>query len=88
MRLIIVALSLVLMSAPSWAGTFMDDFEDGNWQGWEANAVDGVSVVDGVLRIDHINKPGYTLALLIGEDWTDYSFLADMRLVKTEPGAQ
>ena len=95
MRLIVVVMSLVLMSISSWAGTFRDDFEDGDWDGWTAvatltwdtNVADRVSVVDGVLRLDHYDTPGYTLALSIDEDWRDYSFSADMRLVKTEPGA-
>ncbi len=82
-----VALSLFLLSVSAWAGTFTDDFEDGDWAGWEISAVDGASIVDGVLRLDHIDKPGASLALSTGEDWEDYSFSADMRLVKTEPGA-
>ncbi len=82
-----VALSLFLMSVSAWAGTFTDDFEDGDWKGWEADAIDGVSVVDGVLRLDHINKPGFSVALSTGDDWEDYSSSANVRLVKTEPGA-
>jgi hypothetical protein len=91
-----VLLSLFLLSVPAWAGTFRDDFEDGDWAGWKAiasgiwdtNVGDSVSVADGVLRLDHIHKPGFSLALSTGEDWADYTFSADMRLVRTEPGAK
>jgi len=48
MRLIII-LSMFLMSMSAWAGTFKDDFNDG--------------------------------------DWKDFSFSADMRIVKAESGA-
>ena len=60
MRLIFATLCMALISISSWAGTFRDDFEDGNWQGWKvfgASLLDEVeedrfSVVDGVLRMD------------------------------------
>ena len=79
---------------PTFAGTFKDNFDDGNWAGWTAvatltwdtNVADRVSVVDGILRLDHVNKSGYHLILVIDEDWQDYSFSADMRLVEFEPG--
>ena len=94
MRLITVALSVFLLSISAWAGTFTDDFEDGDWVGWTAIATliwdtdvaDRVSVVDGVVRLDHVNKPGYSLSLFTGKDWKDYSFSADMRLVAVEAG--
>jgi len=84
-----------LLSLSAWAGTFRDNFEDGNWKGWEAiakplwdtNVADRVSVVEGVLSLDHLNKPGQSLRLLIDEDWKDYSFSADFRIVEVEPGA-
>ncbi len=86
MRLTIV-LAVFLLAMPAWAGTFKDDFEDGNWAGWSINGVDEASIVNGVLRLDHIDKSGSTLAISTGTGWGDYSFSADMRLVKTEPGA-
>jgi hypothetical protein len=94
MRLIIV-LFVFLLSMPAWAGTFKDDFEDGNWKGWEAvegatwdtNVAKQVSVVEGVLSLDHLNKSGLNLLLCIIKDWKDYSFSADMQIVEVKPGA-
>ncbi len=94
MRLIIVALSLFILCTSAEAGTFRDDFEDGNWEGWTAvaagawnkNVNNRVSVVDGVLRLDHVNSLGHHLGCHIQEDWREYSFSADMRLVKVGPG--
>jgi hypothetical protein len=93
MRLIII-LSLLMLSVSAWAGTFKDDFEDGNWDGWgvvtwdgwNSNVEDRVSIVDGVLRMDGMNKPEQALSLHIIEDWRDYSLSADMRTVETESG--
>ncbi len=82
-----VLLAVFLLSASAWAGTLEYDFENGDWAGWEANGDDGISIVDGVIRLDHISKPGGSLSLAIKEDWTDYNFSADMRLVDIEPGA-
>ena len=93
MRLVAV-LFLFLLPVSVWAGTFTDDFEDGDWAGWTAIAsliwdtdvADRVSITDGVIRLDHVNKSGFSLSLLTGKDWEDYSFSADMRLVAVEPG--
>jgi hypothetical protein len=93
MRSVIVALSLILISTPAWAGTFMDNFEDGDWEGWEVIAGDTwntdvqerFSIVEGVLRIDAMGKPEDWYALSIMENWKDYSFSADMRIVECDP---
>ena len=93
MRLVTM-LCFFLASVSTWAGTFIDDFNDGDWDGWTAVATlvwdtdvaDIVSIDDGILKLDHINKPGFTLSLSIYEDWEDYSFSADMRLLGFEPG--
>jgi len=77
----------------AWAGTFRDNFDDGNWEVWEVvaagmwetNVEDRVSVVERVLRLEHLNtEPGPRLVR--DEDWKDYSFSADMRIVEVEPG--
>lgn len=90
----ITILSLLMLSVSAWAGTFKDDFEDGNWDGWEAivwenfaaNAEERISIVDGVLRMDGVNKPQPSVDLRIMKDWKDYSFAADMKNVQIEPG--
>ena len=97
MRLIIV-LSVFLLSASAWAGTFRDDFEDGNWEGWKPFGginlkvveEDRFSVVEGVLRMDTIvgvmDAVGFEMGIGLRGDWNDYSFSADMRVVKVDSG--
>lgn len=95
MRLAAV-LFLFLLPVSAWAGTITDDFEDGDWAGWDtmvtgiwnANVADRVSVVNGVVRLNHINGPGETIQLSMIKDWKDYSFSADMRIFEPETGAQ
>lgn len=98
MRLIIVVLSMVLISMSSWAGTFRDDFEDGNWEGWKpfggrflkAVEEERFSVVDGILRmntiVDIADIAGYEMGLSLLRDWDDYSFSADVRIVEVDIG--
>ena len=98
MRLIIIALSVFLLSLSAWAGTFRDDFEDGNWQGWKpfggafikAIEEERLSVVEGVMRIDAIvaatDTARFEMGVRLLRDWEDYSFSADMRVVKVDPG--
>jgi len=97
MRLIAI-LSLLMLSVSAWAGTFRDDFEDGNWDGWELfaghrsniNAVERFSITEGVLHIDarvnSMDTTGYEMGLILMGDWRDYSFSADMRIVQPDPG--
>ena len=57
MRLVTM-LCFFLASVSTWAGTFVDDFNDGDWDGWTAVATlvwdtdvaDIVSIDDGILR--------------------------------------
>ncbi|MBM3240781.1 sigma-70 family RNA polymerase sigma factor [Candidatus Poribacteria bacterium] len=77
------------------AGTFKDDFNDGDWKGWkvvatdswDTNVGDRISIADGILRIDSMDKPEQQTILSIIRDWKDYSFSADMRVIKAELGA-
>ncbi|MDQ1318297.1 MAG: hypothetical protein QG588_1957 [Candidatus Poribacteria bacterium] len=93
MRLVVMLLMLI-MSVSAWAGTFKDDFEDGNWNGWQVVAMDSwdtnvgdrISIAEGILSIDSMDKPERLTILAIVGDWKDYSFSADMRIVKAESG--
>ena len=77
----------ILAVIPSYKG-------DGDWDGWgvvaglETNAEEECSITEGVLRMDAVNKPEELLFLYIMEDWKDYSFSADMRIIEVEPGAE
>ncbi len=35
MKIIVILLCVLLITLPALAGTFRDDFEDGDWVGWE-----------------------------------------------------
>jgi hypothetical protein len=60
MRLTVVLFVFLISVVSVWAGTFRDDFEDGNWKGWEIetgpkikfDVEERFSIVDGVLRVD------------------------------------
>jgi hypothetical protein len=81
---VIFALCLLVMSAR--AGTFRDDFEDGNLDGWGKvlNLGGGISewkVEDGVLICRRPSDP--STFLLFGEkDWKNYSIEFDARMVE------
>jgi hypothetical protein len=97
MRLIAI-LSLLMLSVSAWAGTFKDDFEDGNWDGWEPfggiflNVVEEerFSVAEGVLQMDTTvgitDIAGYEMGVSLLRDWGNYSFSADVRIAKVDPG--
>ena len=77
MRLI-TTLSLLMLSVSAWAGTFKDNFEDGNWGVWEIESSKRATVIDGVLQMENNN-------LYILEDWKDYRLSTDMQIVDVEP---
>jgi len=52
------------------AGTFRDNFDDGDLVGWKTNVATGISIVDGELRF----KGSDSLIVKLGEPlWKDYS---------------
>jgi 3-keto-disaccharide hydrolase len=62
-----------LLWIPAWAplaGTFSDNFDDGDMVGWKPNIAAGIFVVDGELRF----KGADSLIVKLGESfWKDYS---------------
>ena len=88
-------LSMLLATVPVLAGTWRDGLGNGDWIGWEAitaetwedNVEDRLSIVDGVLRMDDMDKEEEGLVLYITENWENYSLFADMRIVEVEPDA-
>jgi hypothetical protein len=96
---LICILSVFLLSVSAWAGTFKDDFEDGNWRGWKievgpninSDVEERFSIVDGVLRVDArvaiTDSFGYDMVIGLVRHWGDYSFSADMRIVQPDPGS-
>lgn len=87
---IALILCALMFAIPSFAGTFRDDFEDGNWAGWEIfpDIRERFSIINGVMRLDNLNKPEFGVNLhIMGNKWRDYSFSTDMRIVEVEPNA-
>ena len=97
MRLTVLLL-LFLLPVSAWAGTFTDDFEDGDWEGWKIETDPNInfdveerfSIVEGVLRVDSrvdiTDSHGYDIGISLVRNWGDYSFSADMRIVQSDPG--
>ncbi len=84
-RWFIIVLLTCSMFAPSvLAGTFRDDFEDGNLDGWrQAHPVSPVlwKIVDGELECTR--QDSISTILVIGEDdWSDYTIEYDFVLLE------
>jgi hypothetical protein len=79
-----MVLLTLLVTLPAWAGTFRDDFEDGNLDGWQQLWPQGAmiwKVVDGELECSRLSQ--WTAGLVTGEaSWTDYTIEADVKLLQ------
>lgn len=88
MRLTIV-LFVFLLPLSAWAGTFRDDFEDGNIEGWKRFTVAGTNLSDwfvenGVLVCRRPNP--YGAHLVIGDvSWQNYTIECDVKLIELIP---
>jgi len=79
----IVMLCVMLAAASAWAGTLVDDFSDGDFEGWRETWLlhnqTTWKVESGVLTGD--NPSGWGTYLVIGDmTWQDYEVEADARL--------
>jgi len=83
MRTAMILLTL-LVTLPVWAGTFRDDFEDGNLDGWQQLWPQGAmiwKVVDGELECSRLSQ--WSAGIAVGEaSWTDYTIEADVKLLQ------
>ena len=83
---IAIILCILLTSMLAWAGTFRDDFEDGNFEGWmevfAKNPEKSVwSVRDGILIGRRIS--GWGADLVIGDKtWRNYTIECDMKITE------
>jgi hypothetical protein len=84
MRTALIVFILFLAALPVWAGTFRDDFEDGNIDGWQQFWPKGEviwKVVDGELEC--ARQEQWSTEILTGEfTWTDYTVEADVKLLE------
>ena len=80
-RKIIILVSLLLWICPrtSLAGTFSDNFDDGDLVGWKPNIGVGISVVDGKLQF----KSADSLIVKVGKpSWKRYSLAARVKIAE------
>jgi hypothetical protein len=86
MKYILVILSICLLVVSAQAGTFKDDFEDGNLDGWRQGSPFSQTptlwkIVDGELECTYQNSIS-TLLLTGEESWKDYTIEYDVKLLK------
>ena len=78
----IVSLYILLIALPVCAGTFVDDFEDGNIAGW--SAVGEWSVESGELVGENMEPAYDSGAIFFGElTWSNYTIEADVKLIRS-----
>lgn len=79
-----IVLSMLLVALPVWAGTFRDDFEDGDLDGWQQIWPGGAmiwQVVDGELECSRSSQ--WSAGIITGEAfWTDYTIEVDVKLLQ------
>ncbi|MCZ6678842.1 MAG: DUF1080 domain-containing protein [Candidatus Poribacteria bacterium] len=85
-----IELMLLLLAISVQAGTLRDNFDDGNFDGWEwtkvGNRLDKWSVENGELVIVSKNLCASSGARLIGDEtWENYEFACQFKLVKVFP---
>jgi len=74
---------LLLMPSLSLAGTFRDNFDDGDFIGWKPNIAAGISVVDGELSL----KGADSLFVKVGDPlWKGYSFETQVKIAEFTNG--
>lgn len=93
MRLTTIGICLLLLPALVWAGTWQDDFRDGDTKGWMRFSDGGRplpkwSVEDGVLMCDDSHTGGWGTYLVMGEStWRDFTIECDLMIAGRTPGA-
>ncbi len=84
MRYIVATFALCLLVISAQAGTFVDDFEDGNLDGWIQGYPHGAmkwKVIDGAAEVSDRTHIGTWIAT--GEyTWTDYTIEYDVKLLQ------
>lgn len=88
---IAVTLCILLAAFPAWAGTWRDDFGDGNLNGWEkAQTISNgrVEEKDGDLVVTDIDRSGVSLTFFNnGQDnIRDFTLNVDVNMTKADTG--
>jgi len=90
MRLIIIALFVMLLATSAQAGTFRDDFEDGNLDGWmltfgnpPIEPLESIAKVqNGVLTVRRASAWAIHLTVGDADTWSNYTIECDMRITE------
>ncbi|MEK7395713.1 MAG: hypothetical protein AAB116_02140 [Candidatus Poribacteria bacterium] len=76
---IILVLCVFMVALPAFAGTFKDNFDDGNLDGWVKSGNGSWEVLDGRCKIS-LFPGGPCSLMMIGEpDWKDYTVEIEMQ---------
>ena len=76
-------LGLMLTVASAWAGTLVDDFSDGDFEGWTQSGVGNWRVENEELIFSALGSPSY---LFMGEtDWQNYTISVNAKFVHHQP---
>jgi len=91
MKLIVTGSAILLFTVSAWAGTFLENFDNGNLKAWRAfnmrNAPDGTwKIVNKELHA--VSQDRWTRLLTIGDEtWDDYTIEFEVKpLKKSGPG--
>ena len=88
MKYMMVGLTLFLLVTSSWAGTFMDDFEDGNMDGWTpiSFGVGGTWKIENGELILQSESPGDFVVYTGKDTWKDYTIKVNLKVSKDSVG--
>jgi len=88
MKYMMVGLTLFLLVMSSWAGTFMDDFEDGNMDEWASvstGAGGNWKIENGELILQS-KSPGDFIVYTGKDTWKDYTIKVKLKPSKDSSG--
>jgi len=93
MRLTVIVLFMSLLATSAWAGTFRDDFSDGNLEGWMLTfgtlpivPLESMAKVrNGVLTFRRTSGWGVHLTIGNADTWSDYTIECDMKITERIP---
>ena len=85
----IIIIFMLLIVLPAWAGTFRDDFEDGNLDGWTTRNLFGNgewTIQDG--KLSGWNENGTSAIFMEPSEWKDYTLEASVCLLEKRGNAE
>lgn len=86
MKLTVIGIVILLFTLPAWAGTFLEDFDKRNLEGWEELLMNDAppgswKIVNEELHA--VSPDNWTRLLTIGDKtWSDYTIEFDVKPLK------